>query len=96
MLSDQPEEHFFLGDYSPLKHNYMPEDYRRDASKDHNVLMTVHCEAEWDRADQVGETRWITDVSRQYGFPNAIVAHAWFTTRPTLKRFWRVRQPFHW
>src|SRR3954469_16655362 len=78
-LSDRPEEHFFLGDYSPLKHNYMPEDYRRDA-KDHNVLMTVHCEAEWDRADQVGETRWITDVNRQYGLPNAIVAHAWFHT----------------
>jgi predicted TIM-barrel fold metal-dependent hydrolase len=78
-LSDHPEEHFFLGDYSPLKRNYMPEDYRRDA-KDHNVLMTVHCEAEWDRADQVGETRWITDVNRQYGFPNAIVAHAWFHT----------------
>jgi predicted TIM-barrel fold metal-dependent hydrolase len=78
-LSDQPEQHFFLGDYSPIKRNYMPEDYRRDA-KEHNVLMTVHCEAEWDRADQVGETRWITDVNRQYGFPNAIVAHAWFHT----------------
>jgi predicted TIM-barrel fold metal-dependent hydrolase len=78
-LSDVPEEHFFLGDYTPLKRNYMPEDYRRDA-KDHNVLMTVHCEAEWDRSDQVGETRWVTEMNRRYGFPNAIVAHAWFNT----------------
>ncbi len=78
-LSDQPEEHFFLGDYSPLRRNYMPDDYRRDA-RDHNVLMTVHCEAEWTRDDQVGETRWISAMNERYGFPNAIVAHAWFHT----------------
>ncbi|GJD52967.1 hypothetical protein OPKNFCMD_5735 [Methylobacterium crusticola] len=78
-LRDVPEEHFFLGDYEALKRDYLPDDYRRDA-RDHNVLMTVHCEAEWDRTDQVGETRWVTAMNRQYGFPNAIVAHAWFTT----------------
>jgi predicted TIM-barrel fold metal-dependent hydrolase len=78
-LSDQPEQHFFLGDYAPLKRDYMPDDYREDA-KHHNVLMTVHCEAEWDREDQVGETRWLTEINRVHGFPNAIVAHAWFHT----------------
>jgi predicted TIM-barrel fold metal-dependent hydrolase len=78
-LADQPEKHFFLGDYSALRRNYLPSDYLRD-SHDHNVLMTVHCEAEWDRADQVGETRWVSDMNAQYGFPNAIVAHAWFHT----------------
>jgi len=78
-LADKPEPHFFLGDYGPIKRNYMPDDYRRDASK-HNVLMTVHCEAEWDRDDQVGETRWIEATKAQFGFPNAIVAHAWFHT----------------
>jgi predicted TIM-barrel fold metal-dependent hydrolase len=44
------------------------------------VLTTVHCEAEWDRADQVGETRWISAIHRENGFPGAIVAHAWFDT----------------
>lgn len=78
-LSDRREEHFFLGDYDALKRDYMPDDYLRDA-RDHNVLMTVHCEAEWDRNDQVGETRWITEMNGRYGFPNAIVAHAWFHT----------------
>lgn len=78
-LSDEPEKHFFLGDYGALKRNYMPDDYRADA-KHHNVLMTVHCEAEWDREDQVGETRWLTEINRVHGFPNAIVAHAWFHT----------------
>jgi predicted TIM-barrel fold metal-dependent hydrolase len=78
-LADRPEEHFFLGDYSALRRNYLPADYLRDAQS-HNVLMTVHCEAEWDRTDQVGETRWVSDMNARYGFPNAIVAHAWFHT----------------
>jgi predicted TIM-barrel fold metal-dependent hydrolase len=70
---------FFMGDDTALRRDYLPEDYLRDAAG-HDVLATVHCEAEWDRADQVGETRWITDINRRYGFPNAIVAHAWFHT----------------
>ena len=79
-LSDQPEPHFFLGDYGALKRNYLPDDYRRDASR-HNVLATVHCEAEWDRDDQVGETRWLERIHDAEGLlPAAIVAHAWFHT----------------
>ena len=77
-LADHPEP-FFLGDYSALKRNYLPADYRRDATA-HNVLATVHVEAEWDRADQVGETRWVSAIAAEHGFPNAIVAHAWFHT----------------
>ncbi len=62
-LSDRPEEHFFLGDYGALKKNYLPDDYRRDAAG-FDVVATVHCEAEWDREDQVGETRWLSDDGR--------------------------------
>jgi predicted TIM-barrel fold metal-dependent hydrolase len=76
-LSDHPEKDFFLGPYDALKRNYLPEDYRRDAAS-HNVLATVHVEAEWNREDQVGETRWLSEISARCGFPNAIVAHAWF------------------
>ncbi|MBL8674083.1 MAG: amidohydrolase family protein [Rhodospirillales bacterium] len=78
-LRDRPEPHFFLGDYSALKRDYMPADYRRDAAG-HNVLATVHCEAEWDRDDQVGETRWLDGLADIDGMPAAIVAHAWFHT----------------
>lgn len=78
-LADHPETHFFLGPYDALKRNYLPDDYRRDAAP-HNVLATVHVEAEWDRNDQVGETRWLSAVAAEHGFPNAIVAHAWFHT----------------
>lgn len=78
-LCGAEEKEFFMGDYRPLRRNYLPDDYRRDAAG-HNVLTTVHCEAEWDRDDQVGETSWITQINAEHGFPGAIVAHAWFDT----------------
>jgi predicted TIM-barrel fold metal-dependent hydrolase len=78
-LMGERRHDFFMGDDTALRRNYLPDDYRRDAAG-HNVLTTVHCEAEWDRADQVGETRWITQIHQRYGFPGAIVAHAWFDT----------------
>lgn len=68
---------FFMGDDTALRRNYLPADYLADAAG-HNVLTTVHCEAEWERSDQLGETRWIAGIHTQHGFPGAIVAHAWF------------------
>jgi hypothetical protein len=34
--------------------------------------MTVHCEAEWDRAE-VGETRWVSKMNSPHGFPDATI-----------------------
>ena len=76
-LSDKIDENFFLGNYEFIRKNYLPNDYLND-SKEHNVIGTIHCEAEWDRNDQVGETRWLENLSKKNKFPNAIVAHAWF------------------
>jgi predicted TIM-barrel fold metal-dependent hydrolase len=70
---------FFMGDDSAINRDYLPDDYRRDAAGN-NVLATVHCEAEWDRADQLGETRWVASMHERHGLPTAIVAHAWFDT----------------
>jgi predicted TIM-barrel fold metal-dependent hydrolase len=70
---------FFMGDDSAINRDYLPDDYRRDAA-DHNVLATVHCEAEWERGDQLGETRWVASMHERHGIPTAIVAHAWFDT----------------
>ena len=78
-LCGAEEKEFFMGDYTPLKRSYLPDSYRRDAAG-HNVLTTVHCEAEWDRDDQLGETRWISQIAEEHGVPGAIVAHAWFHT----------------
>ena len=78
-LTDRPIDHFFIDDIRGLQRNYLPDDYRRDA-KGHNVLGTVHIEAECDRSRQVAETEWLTQVNACHGVPNAIVAHAWFHT----------------
>jgi len=78
-LQDPAPHAFFLGDYAPLKHSYLPADYRRDAAH-HRVLKTVHVEAECARDQQVDETRWLTAMNAKHGMPNAIVAHAWFHT----------------
>lgn len=78
-LIGEPRHDFFMGDDTGLRRDYLPADYLRDAAG-HNVLTTVYCEAEWDRTDQIGETRWISEIHRQHGFPSAIVAHAWFDT----------------
>ncbi len=77
---EDPEPHdFFLGEYSSLRRDYLPPDYRRDAAG-HNVVATVHVEAECSREQQVAETRWLTEINARHSMPNAIVAHAWFHT----------------
>jgi predicted TIM-barrel fold metal-dependent hydrolase len=77
-LTDEVDTHFFLGDYSPLtRANFLPDDYRA-ATRGYPVAGTVHIEAERDRADQVGETRWLTALHQRSGLPSAIVGHVWF------------------
>ena len=83
-LSDHYEENFFLGDYSDLKKNYLPENYEKDTIN-HNIVGTIHCEAEWDRLDQVGETKWLKSIKDKHNLPTAVVAHAWFHTKMLKK-----------
>jgi predicted TIM-barrel fold metal-dependent hydrolase len=68
---------FRYGDYSTLRHNYLPPDYRRDSAA-FRVVKTVHVEAEWDRAVPVDETRWLESIHREHGLPSALVGHAEF------------------
>ena len=70
-LQDAQPHEFFLGDYASLKRDYLPPDYRRD-SAGHNVVKTVHVEAECRRDQQVAETQWLTDMNVRYGMPNAL------------------------
>ena len=39
----------------------------------------MHVEAEWDRNDQVGETKWLQKINETSGMPNAIVGHVWLS-----------------
>ena len=76
-LDDKIDKDFFLGDYSKIRSNYLPVNYTKDA-QNHNVIGTIHCEAEWNREDQIGETKWLNNLSKINKFPTAIVGHAWF------------------
>jgi predicted TIM-barrel fold metal-dependent hydrolase len=76
-LSDQVDPHFFLGDYRAFRvARRLPQDLRRD-TVGLPLVGTVHCEAERDRHDQVGETAWLDRLHRETGLPSAIVAHVW-------------------
>ena len=74
-LCDSEPIAFRYGDYSALRRNYLPTDYRRDSAR-FRIVKTVHMEAEWDRRDPVAETRWIETVNAQFGLPTACIGHA--------------------
>ena len=78
-LKQADPHHSYMGDNSALRRSYLPEEYRRDTAL-HNVVATVHIEAECDRTQQVAETRWLSRIAACHGMPNAIVAHAWIDT----------------
>ncbi|MEQ8815986.1 MAG: amidohydrolase family protein [Thalassobaculum sp.] len=75
------EEHvipFRYGDYASLRrHSYLVEDFRRDHGS-HNVVKSIHMEAEWDPRDPVAETRWLHELHDRTGWPHACVGQAWF------------------
>ena len=76
-LQDDYHEDFFLGDYHSLCRDFLPENFLALTERQ-RLVGTVHVEAERARDEQVAETRWLEQVNARYGFPNAIVAHAWF------------------
>lgn len=75
-LVDEPLIPFRYGDYRPLRHNYLPDDYRRDSAR-HRIVASVYVEAETDPGDPLRETRWVSEVGTRAGLCQAIVAQAW-------------------
>jgi len=75
-LSDPTPIAFRYGDYSPLRRNYLPADFRADTAR-HAITGTIHIEAEFDPADPVGETDWLSGLAVAEGLPSACVAQAW-------------------
>lgn len=79
-LEEEPPPPFRYGDTRPLRRDYLPADYRRDAANQ-NVVATVFMEAEHDPADPLRETRWVHAVAAREGMPHAM-AGAVFLDRP--------------
>jgi predicted TIM-barrel fold metal-dependent hydrolase len=75
-LSDEVSKDFFLGDYASIRKNYLIDDYKKD-SANHNIIGTIHCDAEWERKNQFAETEWLTKLSRNEKLPTCIIGHAW-------------------
>jgi predicted TIM-barrel fold metal-dependent hydrolase len=73
-LCDQPPIPFRYGDYSAIRRDYLPDDYRRDTQA-FNLAGSVFIETEWDRRDPVGETRWVAALRQRDGLPSAMVCH---------------------
>ena len=76
-LVGKPLESFRYGDYSAIRRSYLPADFRRDSAGQF-LIGSVHVEAEWDPADPLAETQWLTDLREIGGLPTAIVGQAWF------------------
>lgn len=74
-LSDHPVA-FRYGDYSAIKRDFMPADYRR-AFDGHLVVGSVLMEGEWDPRDPIGEMRWASGVAREHGLPSAAIGQIW-------------------
>lgn len=75
-LRDEPPIPFRYGDYSSLKRNYLPADYRGDCAG-FNVVGTVFVETEWDHTDPKGEVAWVEKLASAEGLPSVMVAQAW-------------------
>ncbi|NYT73687.1 amidohydrolase family protein [Halomonas sp. QX-2] len=74
-LCDDPMIPFRYGDYSAIRRNYLPEDYRRDTTN-YRVVGSVFIETEWDAKTPVQETRWAHELAEREGLPSVMVAQA--------------------
>ena len=62
----------YLGDYTPIKRNYLIGDLLEDF-EGHDVVKAVHVQADWG-GNQVDETRWLQSIADEHGLPHGIVA----------------------
>lgn len=70
-----PVQPRMYGDHSALCKDYLIDDFLAE-SRVHNVVKSVHVQANWESDDAVGETRWVQSVADSHGFPHGIVAYA--------------------
>ncbi|MGH8432299.1 MAG: amidohydrolase family protein [Solimonas sp.] len=72
-LVDEPMIPFRYGDYSAIRCDFMPDDYRR-ATSGYTIVTTITMEGEWDEVNLVAESRWMSDIATRHGLPSAHIA----------------------
>ena len=73
-LSDKPYTTFRYRGFDRLRRPHLPDEYLVGAKR-HHVDKVVHMEATFDPDNPVGQTRFMTELSEQFGVPNIIVIH---------------------
>lgn len=71
---EDPAETALIGDYAPIRRNYLISDYLADIAAS-GVSGSVHVQAAYSGPDPVEETAWLQSVADKHGFPHAIVAY---------------------
>ena len=94
-----------LGDLTPIRRNYLVDDYRRDAANQH-VVAAVHVEAAWDRADDpLAEIEWLETLDKSSGVAARYIGFADLTAPDVgaaldrlseVKRCVGIRQMLSW
>jgi len=75
-LTDDPPIPFRYGDYSPLRNKpFLPADYQ-ELTGHHRIVASVTMEGEWDEADPVAESAWMSRLAETHHTPIAHVARA--------------------
>jgi predicted TIM-barrel fold metal-dependent hydrolase len=80
------------GDLSPIRRDYLPADYRRDMAG-LGIVKTVHVQNGRNPHDPVDETRWLSELARREGMPDAIVAYADLAS-PNVERILEAHATF--
>jgi predicted TIM-barrel fold metal-dependent hydrolase len=68
-----------LGGLEALRRDFLPADYLADCANQ-PIEATVHIEALWDRADVLGETRWLETLDKGKNIAARYIAAAPFGT----------------
>ena len=60
-----------FGDPTPIQRDYLAPEYL--AESDHEIIGSVHVQADGGIPDPVRETRWVDAIAKEHGIPSAIV-----------------------
>jgi L-fuconolactonase len=93
-----------FGPYEPIRRDYPIAEYRGEL-QGQEVAKAVYVQTNWAKGDFEREVAWVSDTSRETGWPHAIVGYADMTVedvRPQLDRLKAypmvrgVRMQLHW
>ena len=71
----RPKDSYFIGDYSLICKDFLPDDLIKLA-KNHDLEGVTFIQAGWDKSDNICETKWVDSLCESANFPIAIISYA--------------------